>query len=77
MQYAMRNSVRVSKTITETIVTNLVVDDHNPAVILQGYDNMCTMNTVLIFTTASMNVQEMFLEIFHGQNGFTVQPNNF
>ena len=50
----------------------LVMDDHNHAVILQGYDSMCTMNTVFYH---SMNVQEMFLDIFH-QNGFTVQPNN-
>ena len=24
----------------------VVMDDHNPAVILQGYDSMCTMKTV-------------------------------
>ena len=58
------------------------MDDHNPAVkyCMHGYVNMCkiTMNTVFDHTTASiysMNVQEMFLQIFHrhGQNGFTTK----
>ena len=38
-------------------------DDHNPAVILQGYDKTCAMKWKHYFTTASINVQEMFLEI--------------
>ena len=53
------------------------MDDHNPAVILQGYDKMCAMKTVFYHSLQSMNVHEIFLEIFHGQNGFTVQSNNF
>ena len=31
----------------QTIVApTLVMDDHNPAVILQGYDKMCAMKTL-------------------------------
>ena len=51
-------------------------DDHNPAVILQGYDKTCAMKTLLPQPPPSVNVREMFLEIVHGQNGFPVQPNN-
>ena len=44
-----------------------------------GYDHMyyvynrCSMKTAFYHS----NVQEMFRELFHGQNGFTVQQNNF
>ena len=41
-----------------------------------GYNNNDTLIS-FIYDMTSMNVQKMFLELCYGQNGFTVQPNNF
>ena len=63
---------------------DLVMDYHNPAVKLQGCDNMYTMSTVFYqklpyppWSKCPGNVSWHFSWSNHGQNGFTVQSNNF